>query len=82
MQSESVLTAKQKTIDDIVQAEIDSLQKQLTQEKEKVVHAQDDLTMAIDCAINSDEQAQMLTLRGEIVELKSKLTEVMSQMQE
>ena len=38
--------------------------------------------MAIDCAINSDEQAQILTLRTEINELKSKLVEVTAQLEE
>ena len=57
MQSESALNQKQKAMDDIVSAEIENLQKQLMQEKQKVLTAEDDLTMAIDCAINSDEQA-------------------------
>ena len=82
LQSESVKSLKQLTIDEIVEAEIAGLQKQLTKEKEKVVTAQDDLTMAIDCAINSDEQAQILTLRTEINELKSKLVEVTNQLEE
>lgn len=75
MQSESALNAKQKTIDEIMQAEIEELQRQLEKEKEKVMNAEDDLTMAIDCAINSDEQAQIKKLRAENAELKSKLDE-------
>ena len=82
MQSESALNAKQKTIDDIVSAEIESLQKQLMQEKQKVLNAEDDLTMAIDCAINSDEQAQILVLRKEIHELKSRLETVTAELEE
>ena len=50
------------------------------QEKQKVLTAEDDLTMAIDCAINSDEQAQMQILKKEIRELKSNLEEVTTQL--
>ena len=86
MQSESALnltlTQKQKTMDDIVSMEIENLQKQLMQEKQKVLTAEDDLTMAIDCAINSDEQAQILVLKKEIRDLKGKLEEVTNQLEE
>ena len=82
MQSESALNLKQKTMDDIVSAEIENLQKQLMQEKQKVLTAEDDLTMAIDCVINSDEQAQIQVLKKEIRELKSNLEEVTTQLEE
>ena len=38
--------------------------------------------MAIDCAINSDEQAQIQVLKKEIRELKSNLEEVTTQLEE
>ena len=38
--------------------------------------------MAIDCAINSDEQAQILVLKKEIRDLKGKLEEVTNQLEE
>ena len=89
MQSESALNLKQKsmdqkqkTMDDIVSMEIENLQKQLMQEKQKVLTAEDDFTMAIDCAINSDEQAQIQILKKEIRELKSNLEEVTTQLEE